>query len=240
MPFRTRVWSAGKIVFLLGALAATYVVFAGIAMRVAFRAREVEVPKLTGQSVADASQGLANLGLGLRVDPNRRPDASVPEGSIARQDPPHGVQLRLQRNVRVWLSAGVSTTTIPVLVGQTERTARLRLEQDRIEISSVSEFRSPDYQTDAVVAQDPPPASRAPAVSLLLNRGEQATTYVMPDLIGMNGAAAAEVLRARGFRVTIVGSQPNAGVPPGTVLRQQPPGGFQLGAANPISIEVSR
>jgi beta-lactam-binding protein with PASTA domain len=77
-------------------------------------------------------------------------------------------------------------------------------------------------------------------VSLLLNRGEQATTYVMPDLIGMNGAAAADVLRGRGFRVTIVGSQPNPGVPPGTVLRQQPPGGFQLGAADPISIEVSR
>ena len=75
----------------------------------------------------------------------------------------------------------------------------------------MSEFRSPDYSADAVVAQDPAPSARAPQVSLLLNRGETATTYVMPDLIGTNGERAAETLRTRGFRVTIVGSQPYAG-----------------------------
>jgi beta-lactam-binding protein with PASTA domain len=90
------------------------------------------------------------------------------------------------------------------------------------------------------VSQDPPPTSRAPRVSLLLNRGEQATSYVMPDLIGMQGDRAAEALRARGFRVTIVGSQPYAGVPAGTVVRQQPAGGFQVGDGDAISLEVSR
>jgi beta-lactam-binding protein with PASTA domain len=40
--------------------------------------------------------------------------------------------------------------------------------------------------------------------------------------------------------VTIVGSQPYAGVPPGTVVRQQPSGGFQVGPGDAISIEVSR
>ena len=77
-------------------------------------------------------------------------------------------------------------------------------------------------------------------MSLLLNRGEESTTYVMPDVIGMDGAEVADALRARGFRVTIVGSQPYPGVPPGTVVRQQPQGGFQRGPADPISLEVSR
>ena len=75
---------------------------------------------------------------------------------------------------------------------------------------------------------------------LLLNRGEQAVTYVMPDVIGTDGERAAEVLRGHGFRVAIVGSQPYPGVPPGTVVRQQPAGGFQVAAADPISLEVSR
>ena len=107
-------------------------------------------------------------------------------------------------------------------------------------MGSISEFRSPDYPADAVVAQDPSAAARAPRVSLLINRGEQATSYVMPDLISMNGDRAADALRSRGFRVTIVGSQPYAGVPPGTVVRQQPAGGFQVGDGEAISIEVSR
>jgi serine/threonine-protein kinase len=125
-------------------------------------------------------------------------------------------------------------------VGQTERTARIRVEQDGLEVASVTEFRSPDYPADAVVAQDPPPTSRAPRVSLLLNRGEQAATYVMPDVIGMDGERVADALRGRGFRVAIVGSQPYPGVPAGTIVRQQPAGGFQVVPADAVSLEVSR
>jgi len=215
-------------------------VFAAVAMRVALRAREVVVPELTGRTAGDASQMLADLGLSLRIDPNRRPDSKIPDGRILRQDPSSGVQARRQRSIRVWLSSGPSVTTIPLLVGQTERTARIRLEQDGLEVSAVSEFRSPDYDSDAVVAQDPPPSSRAPRVSLLLNRGEQAVTYVMPDVIGMEAARAAEALRTRGFRVSIVGTLPYPGVAPGIVVRQQPPGGFRVSASDPISLEVSR
>jgi beta-lactam-binding protein with PASTA domain len=116
----------------------------------------------------------------------------------------------------------------------------MRLVEDGLELAAFSEFRSPDYTADAIVAQDPAPSSLAPQVSLLLNRGEQATTYVMPDLIGTDGERASETLRTRGFRVSIVGSQPYAGVPPGTVVRQRPAGGFRVGPADSISLEVSQ
>jgi serine/threonine-protein kinase len=131
-------------------------------------------------------------------------------------------------------------TTVPTLIGQTERTARIRLDQDGIQIGTLSEIRSPDYPTDAVVAQNPPPAAQAPAVSMLVNRGEQSTTFVMPDVIGMDGERAAEAMRSRGFRVTIVGTQATNDVPPGTIVSQQPRGGFKVGEADAISLEVSR
>ena len=172
MPLGTRVWSLGKLLVLIGALAATFLLFAGVAMRVALRAREVEVPPLVGRTVNEASQALADLGLALRIDPNQRSDEKIAAGRIMQQDPPA--------------------------------------------------------------------SARAPRVSLLLNRGEQATTYVMPDIIGMNGDRAADALRSRGFRVSIVGSLPYPGVPTGTVVRQQPAGGFQVGPGDAISIEVSR
>jgi serine/threonine-protein kinase len=209
-------------------------------MRVALKSREVEVPDLVGRTVNEATQALAELELGLRVDENERPDETIPAGRIMQQDPPAEVRARQQRTIRIWVSSGPRSTTVPVLVGQTERTAQMRIQQDGLEIESVSEFRSPDYPADAVVAQNPPSSSRAPAVALLLNRGEQATTYVMPDVIGMNGERAADALRRVGFRISIVGSQPYPGVPPGTVVRQQPPGGFQVAAADAISLEVSR
>lgn len=240
MRFGTRVWGVGKLLVLVGALAATYLLFAAVAMRVALRAREVQVPDLVGRTVNDASQTLSELGLALRVDDNRKSDPRVPVDRIMQQEPPAGVQARRQRTVRVWISAGARSTTVPELVGQTERTARIRAQQDGLEIGPISEFRSPEYPTDAIVAQQPPPATRGSSVSLLVNRGEQAATFVMPDLIGVSGNRAAEVLRARGFRVTIVGQQPYPGVPPGVVVRQQPVGGFQVGPSDAISLEVSQ
>lgn len=240
MKLGTRVLSLGKLLLLVGALAATYVLFAGLAMRVALRTREVQVPDLVGRGVKEATQSLGSLGLTLRVDDNRRPDNRVAPGRIMQQDPPAGVQARRQRSVRVWLSSGSRASTVPALVGQTERTARIRLEQDGLAIGAMSEFRSPEYAADAIVAQNPPASARADSISILVNRGEQAPSYVMPDLIGVNGDRAAEVLRARGFRVSIVGQQPYPGVPAGTVVRQQPAGGFQLGPSDAVSLEVSR
>jgi serine/threonine-protein kinase len=157
-----------------------------------------------------------------------------------QQDPVPGVRTRQKRSVRVWVSAGVRATIVPALAGQTDRTARIRLEQDGITVVSTTEIRSLDYPADAVVAQDPAPQVRAPAVSLLINRGEEATTYVMPDVIGTEGVRAAAALRARGFRVTITGSQPYPGIPAGTVVRQTPAGGFRVGTSDSISLEVSR
>jgi serine/threonine-protein kinase len=240
MKLGTSVWSAGKLLLLVAALAATFFLFAALGMRVALRTREVQVPDLVGQGVREASQAVGALGLTLRVDDNRRPHTRIPPGRVMQQDPPPGVAARRQRSVRVWLSAGVRAATVPALVGQTERSARVRLEQDGLTVRTVSEFRSPQYPADAIVAQNPPPATRGDAVSLLVNRGEQAASYVMPDLIGVNGERAAELLRGRGFRVSIVGQQPYPGVPPGVVVRQHPAGGYQLGPLDAISIEVSR
>jgi serine/threonine-protein kinase len=240
MPLTTRVWGAGKLLVLAGALVGTYLVFAAAAMRVAIRAREVAVPDLAGRTVQDATAILADHGLTLRVDEVRRADPKISAGRILQQDPPAGVIARRQRGVRVWLSLGQQATAIPDLTGQTERTAQMRLQQDGLTVASLAEIRSSDYAPDAIVAQSPPPGTRAAQVSLVVNRGAEGTSYVMPDLIGIDGDRAAEFLRGRGFRVAVVGDHPYPGVPPGVVIRQTPAGGFQIAPGEAISLEVSR
>lgn len=240
MALKTRVWSAGKLVLLAAGLVATYLLFAGAAMRIALRTREVQVPDFTNRTANEASGMAADLGLTLKVDDVRRPDPKVGAGRVIAQEPPAGSTARRQRPVRVWLSAGQRAATVPALTGESQRTAELRLAQDGLALAAVSEIRSQNYPSDAVVAQNPPAKSRASKVDLLVNRGERGTTYVMPDLIGVNGDRAADVLRARGFRVAVVGSQPYPGVAAGIVIRQNPQGGFQIAPGEPISLEVSR
>jgi eukaryotic-like serine/threonine-protein kinase len=239
-PLHSRVWSLGKFFVLMGALGLTFLVFFGVSMRVALWARDVQVPSLVGRTVNEATAALADRDLALRVEENHRPDDKIEVGKVMQQEPEAGVTSRRQRTVRVWISSGPKRTIVPPLVGQNERAAQSSLQQQGVVVSSVSEFRSSDYPADVVVAQDPAATSPAPEVSILLNRGELSTTYVMPDVIGVDGERAADALRRQGFRVSIVGTQPYPGVPPGTVVRQQPAGGFRVGASDAISLEVSR
>ena len=240
MPFGTRMWSAGKFVMLVGALAATYVLFAAASMRIALRAREVTIPDLTNRTANDATALASDLGLTLRVDETRRPDPKIAAGRVLAQEPAAGSIARRQRSVRIWLSAGQRSATVPKLVGETERTAQLRLAQDGLTLTGIAEIRSPSFAQDVVIAQMPPAKSAAGNVSLLVNRGDRGASYVMPDLIGVNGDRAAEILRTRGFRVAVVGSNPYPGVAAGVVIRQGPQAGFQIGPGEPISLEVSR
>jgi serine/threonine-protein kinase len=240
MPFRGRVWSAGKTLVLGGALIATYVLFAAGATRMALRAREVQVPNLINQPVNEATSIAGDRGLTIRVVEGRRLDPKVPADHVLAQEPPAGTTARQQRSIKVWLSAGARSSTIPVLTGETERAAGLRLEQDGLELATVSEIRSSAYAYDVVVSQDPGGNAAGTRVALLVNRAEPEARYVMPDLIGVSGERASELLRARGFRVAIVGSTPYPGVTAGIVLRQSPQAGFQIAPGEPISIEVSR
>jgi serine/threonine-protein kinase len=240
MALTRRVWGAGKLLFIVGALFATYVLFAAAAMRVALRTRDVAVPALSGKTVNEASAVLADSGLTLKVEENRRIDPKVPAGQILLQEPRAGSRTRRQRSVRVWVSAGPRSSIVPALVGESDRTAQMRVQQEGFAVRNVAEIRSAEYPAGTVVAQTPPGRTRADTVGLLVNRGVRGATYVMPDLIGVNGDRAAELLRARGFRVAVVGDHPYPGVPAGIVLQQAPRAGFQIAPGEAISLEVSR
>jgi beta-lactam-binding protein with PASTA domain len=236
----SRIWSAGKVLLLGGALLATFLVFAALAMRVAVRAREVKVPDLVGRQLDAAEALAAEQGLTLRIDENKRLDEKVPAGHVLGQDPAAGATARRQRGVRVWVSAGARAIVAPRLVGESERSAEIRLTQEGLTASSIAEVRDAAYPPGVVIAQDPPADTRTSEVRLLVNRGEDRITYVMPDLISVNGERAADLLRAQGFRVTIVAQQSSPGIPPGVVIRQTPAGGYQVHPGDSISIEVSR
>lgn len=240
MRLGVRVWGAGKLLILIGSLVATFLVFAAIAMRVAVRALEIKVPELVGKPIEEARVTATDLGLVVRVDEGRRPDARIPAGHVLGQDPTAGSTARRQRSLRLWVSSGPRIVVAPKLIGESERAAQIRLTQDGVTAALVAEIRDRDYPPDVVIAQDPPADARTSEVRLLVNRGEDRASYVMPDLIGVNGQRAADLLRTNGFRVSIVAQQSAPGLPAGIVIRQVPAGGYQVHPGDAISLEVSQ
>lgn len=234
----TRVWSAGRFLFLLVALTITFGTFFMTGMRVANRAREVTVPDLRGMSTEDAGAAVAEVGLVLRID-QRRADSTVPANHVLGQEPQTGTVLRRQRAVRVQISDGKQDPVVPAVVGQVARAAEIVLAGERIEIASRAEIASNDYPAGVIVGQDPPAAGQAARISLLVNNGATSAGYVMPDVIGAVGGRVVDVLRRRGFRVT-TSDVPYPGLPAGVVVDQTPKPGFQIGENETILLDISR
>jgi beta-lactam-binding protein with PASTA domain len=240
MPFGARVWTFGKVLLLLGALAGTFLAFFTLSMRLALRTSEVSVPPLSGVTVSDATAALGELGLTLRVDDSQRPDDKVPAGRIMQQDPAPATRARRQRTVRVWLSSGPRAVVVPRVIGASERTARIRLEQGEMTIVATSTIKSTDYAPDTVIAQSPEPDTPSSRVRLLVNRGEPALSYVMPDVTGADAERAADALRQQGLRVVLATVPAADQQQLGMVTRQQPAAGAPVATTDVVSLEVSR
>src|SRR6187399_899744 len=226
---RTRVFGAGRILVIGIGLAVTFATFFPTGMRVANKAREVKVPSLQGLSMTDANRAAAAVGLVLKVD-QRRGDPKVPADHVLSQDPDAGTVLRRQRQVRVRVSDGQRDPAVPLVVGMAERTAELVLAQEKVEIGDKAEIRTRAFEAGLVVAQDPPAKVQTAKVALLVNRGEDAAGYVMPDIIGTMSARSVDILRRHGFRVTVSAEVLYPGIAPGVVVRQSPQAGFRIGA----------
>lgn len=240
MNARTRLIFVGKLALLVGALGVTYGLTAYAGLQLSLKSREVSAPDLRGLTPAEATEALVAVGLNARIESLRRIHPAIESGRIAEQEPRPGRPTRLRRDVKLWLSSGPNAGELPSLIGESQTLATERLVEDLFTLQEIAEIKSNRYPTDTVVAQDPPPYRNEEIVSILVNAGERGRTYVMPNLIGVSGNDAANILRDLGFRVTVVGNHPYPGIPAGIVIRQAPSSGFQVSQGESISLEVSQ
>ncbi len=239
MPFARGLWSAGRILLLLGALGVTFAASAVLGLRMALRAREVAVPDLIGQSVETATERLAADGLALRLDASRREHPGVSPDRIAQQDPAPGVGTRRPRAVRVWLKTPARATRIPDFTGGTDRTARIRADQAGVRLDPPATVPD-DRPAGTVIAQAPPAGTPGDAVRLVVSGGPQSWPVLVPDVTGQDAAGATERFKAAGFRVLVTPRRRASGVPADVVAAQQPLPGAPAAPADTITLEVYR
>jgi beta-lactam-binding protein with PASTA domain len=231
----------GRNALLGAALMATLVVSTLTTMRVVLSARDVAVPPLVGRTVADAGSEAAARDLVLRVE-GRRHDPRIPAERVASQEPPPGATLKAHRAVRVLVSLGPRRVSVPLVEGQSARTAVITLEQSGVPLARVVEVEA-DAAEGTVVVQRPPAGEAdlsTGGVSLLVSRGPRGASYVMPDLIGRPAEPALASLRAAGLKVESLNYRSYPGVQPGVVLRQVPPSGHRVNDRTALRLEVSK
>ena len=192
-----------------------FVLFAGMALRLALHAREVAIPDLAGLTVAQASEAALHNGLDLNIE-DKFYSRTVPAGRILSQAPAAGSRVRRGWVVRVTESLGPQQVTIPDVVGEPVREASLDLRKASLDLGTLAHIEAPG-DTDMVLSQTPPPDAGVdqPRVNLLLSQqGAGASdAFAMPSFVGMSWPAANRAAIALGLRVAAVGEMAPLAVP---------------------------
>jgi beta-lactam-binding protein with PASTA domain len=198
--------------------------------------REVRVPSVVGKTEADAVAEITRAGL----DANSvQINSSQPAGIVTGQAPPPGTTLVEGSEVRINVSKGPKPVGVPSVVGLLFETAAAQLQAAEFAVARTDV--DSDEPRGTVVSQNPAGNSTAAlrsTVTLSVSKGP--TTIEVPDVTGLDVAAARQTLRAAGFRVTVTTSDTEDESLDGLVASQSPLGQTQAEADSTVAIEVWR
>ncbi|MBI2837910.1 MAG: PASTA domain-containing protein [Acidobacteria bacterium] len=227
-------WAVGLIVV---------AIFSGwFTMNALIKGEEIKVPDLIGKTTDEAYKLLSDAGLYL-TKAGEQPDDRVSPGRIISQDPSPGTTMKKNRKVRVVVSSGSETVTVPDLVEKSSRTAPIVLKEAGLQIGMTAQTSSERVATGEIVSQEPRGGTeelRDNTVNVLISTGPRATAYVMPDLIGKDVKQVAPILRHLGFQIGNIRSQNYPGLKPGVIIKQIPLAGYEIQKEKLISLEVSQ
>ena len=212
-----------------------------VALRSDRRSDLVAVPDWTGSSREGASAEAQRLGLAFEVGELRH-DPGVTADRIVQQEPAPGTQVRHGRTIRVVVSLGGETLTVPGLTGQPARQAELALR--RSGLTPGWDARVHDDGVAAGQVMDQAPAGGALSVSgdrvhRLVSEGPRTARWVMPDLAGRTLRDAQEWITLCGFRSGAVRSVPADGKRSGTIVGQMPLSGYPIARRDVVELTVA-
>jgi len=239
MAFREKMeWTMhmGLLVFILAAAAFLSAI---TTIRIAIRSRQVQLPNLVGQNLSAAQADLNQRGIELKVA-DRIYDA-LPAGTVVRQSPAAGTQVKVSQYAHVVVSLGSVKASIPPIEGTSLRTARIALLEAKLQLGEVSSPYLDDTTADTVLLQEPKSGAQAssPRVDVLVPQGPRPPAVVMPFFIGLSDVETQRQLNSAGVRNVKSIPVPSPQWPVGTVIEQSPAPGSRLATDGQVEIKVA-
>jgi serine/threonine-protein kinase len=199
--------------------------------------KQAVVPDVVGERSSVAAQTLQNRG--FEVDIQRVVNAQVPKDHVATQNPGAGEQADEGSTVRLFVSDGPGSGTVPPVTGMSQAKAEKALKSAGFKVSSTQAY-SADVKTGQVISSSPPEGSTAEkgsTVRLTVSRGAQ--PVAVPSVVGKTVAEARGLIEGKGFKVSEKDEQTTS-KPDGTVLSQSPAGGTSVKPGSTVTLTVAK
>jgi len=194
----------------------------------------VVVPSVKGKTRDDAVSTLANAGLTPRVF---LVSSNEPENTVIAQDPRGGITVVKGTPVRINVSSGPATVSVPNVIGLAFDQASRELQDAGFSVQR-TDVES-DKPKDTVINEDPsgsaPPRS---TINLTVSKGPTSST--VPDVTSQDEQSARAALESAGFKVRVQRQDVTDPGLEGIVLEQNPRGNTQAPPGTRVTITVGR
>ena len=193
---------------------------------------QVEVPDLRNKTQEEAEEALKDAGLTGNRGTDEESD-EVDEGRVSSQDTEPGAMVDAGTAITYHISSGASQKVIPNVVGDSESSARKRLEDEGFVVSVNEEYSSaPEDTVTAVSPGVGESAAVGSTVTITVSAGVQ---YVsVTNVIGWTGSQAQTALENSGFVVSISGPRD------GIVVSQSATGSAPYGSTITLTTEAQQ
>ena len=201
----------------------------------------IAVPNVVGLTQAEAKTQIEQAGFTWELNPDKVASDTVAEGSVASTDPAAGTQAEKGATVRVTISSGPDSVTLPDnLVGMSPDDARKAIEALGLKWELDSSKVASDTVPEGKVAQtNPSPGSKVKAgqtIRAYLSSGSDQVD--VPDLSGMTQDQARSTLKGVGLElgnVTSVDSEKEKD----RIVEQDPATGTKVKKGTTMGVSIS-
>ena len=209
----------------------------------ATRPKDVEIPNLVGKTVDEAKDILKQNKLNY-VEESQEYNADVPEGQIISQTPPYVQGRRIKENtdIKVVVSKGTETTTVPKLKGLTKEEAQDAADEAKIKLE-FQEETSKTVEAGVIIKQEKAEGETVNAgdtIKVYISIGTGIKQVKVVSVVGQDEETAKQTLQDLGLVIEKVNYSKDKSQSNGVVLEQSVSAGTTVDEGSKITLTVNK
>ena len=168
--------------------------------------------------------------------------SNIEPQTIIDQYPPSGQKVKKGRTIRLKIARPEKMIDVPSLVGQSKRSAEIKIQQLGLRIDTIYVEYNPDYPKGTVAWQFPKSGDQIRkgfGLQITISEGLPPDFYQVPQLFGLSLNSAKKKLGNSRLKLGKVTYQQNEDLVPYTVLDQSVSPGTVLNKSSQINLIVS-
>jgi serine/threonine-protein kinase len=200
----------------------------------------VEVPKLMGMKLDDATKLLVSLGLEYNVV-SQQYNENFPKDYVINQNPSQGIKVKESRKILLTVSKGIESVNVPYLIGKDESRAKTEIMNLELSIGNIIYEVNDSIPRGIIIRQNPRSGSKVgynSNIDLVISSGID--EIIVPNLTGLTFTEAQIQLEQIGLRLGEVTYQKNETYIPNTIVNQSPQNGESVSKGTLINITITK